>query len=759
MTATAEPPPVITFGWSAAEEGSSAALGRARGIELLGPVHASGYKEGVSLVRRADGQIVQLGPLMYGLLECLDGQTDTDALAVALSRHLGRRVGPAHVMRLAGRLAGLGLLAGSEHNAPPRRNPLLAMRWKVLMTDPATTRRLTAPVTFLFRPGVMWPLLVAFVAVSWFVLIHKGVAAATVQAFHSPGLLLLVFALSVVSAAFHELGHAAACRYAGAEPGGMGMGIYLVWPAFYTDVTDAYRLPRRDRLRIDLAGLYFNAVVAVLTMVGWLLWRVDALLLLVAVQILQMVKQLSPVIRADGYHILSDATGIPDLYAHVGPTLRRLLPGHRHEPTALRGKARLLVTLWVLIVVPVLLSLMLGAVVLLPHLAATAWQTGGRIIDSIPHQAADLQLLELGASALRLLALLLPVAGSALVTQKVLRSTLSRAREWTAGHPARRTVMTVAGAGCVALLIWAWWPSGQYQPIRGNHGGTLPQLLRLDAGPAGAPPPVDVAQLTPGSHLVAAMVPLGGATPTHPAVFLGPAGAGRSPAEVVSFGNGATQATAFPFALPGPPGPGDTQALALGTTDRGVTYDVAYGVLTVSGGNPVTDTNSAYAIADCRACTTVAVSFQVVLVVGQSDVVSPMNGAAAINYKCLACTTTALADQMVVTLRMQPSQQLTARLDAALAQLNLLSKLGAAGTPAAIAGVVDEVQNEVTALLAQSGLVAGQPTTVTTMAGSGAGTTTTQPSPSAPGTTATTTSAGSSTTGTDTSTTTTAAPS
>ena len=39
-----------------------------------------------------------------------------------------------------------------------------------------------------------------------------------------------------------------------------------------------------------------------------------------------MVKQLSPVIRADGYHILSDATGVPDLYAHIGPTLRRLLP-------------------------------------------------------------------------------------------------------------------------------------------------------------------------------------------------------------------------------------------------------------------------------------------------------------------------------------------------------------------------------------------------------------------------------------------------
>ena len=104
------------------------------------------------------------------------------------------------------------------------------------------------------------PVLVGFAVVFWFVLIHKGVASATAQAFDSPELLLLVFGLGVASAGFHEIGHAAACRYGGGRPGGMGAGIYVVWPAFYTDVTDAYRLPRRARLRTDLGGLYFNAV-------------------------------------------------------------------------------------------------------------------------------------------------------------------------------------------------------------------------------------------------------------------------------------------------------------------------------------------------------------------------------------------------------------------------------------------------------------------------------------------------------------------
>src|SRR3954464_10430755 len=290
MTATAEP-------HSPGEAPTTGALDRADGVELLGDVHGSGYKEGAALVRRGDGQMVQLGPLMYALLASGDGRRDAGELAEAMSDGLGRAVEPQHVVRLAEKLGEQGLLAGTEDNAPPRRNPLLALRWKVLVTDPVWTRRLTAPFTVLFRPWLMWPVLAAFVAVCWFVLVEKGVASATADAFHKPELLLLVFVLAVASAGFHELGHASACRYGGATPGGMGMGIYMVWPAFYTDVTDAYRLPRCDRLRVDLGGLYFNAVVAVLTMGLWLATRVDALLLLIGLQILQMVKQLSPVIR------------------------------------------------------------------------------------------------------------------------------------------------------------------------------------------------------------------------------------------------------------------------------------------------------------------------------------------------------------------------------------------------------------------------------------------------------------------------------
>src|SRR5690349_17207730 len=89
----------------------AAGFARADGIELLGPVHGCGYRDGAALVRRADGQMVQLGALMYALLDCVEGDCDKADLARRLSERLGRRVGEEHVTRLAEKLAAQGLLA------------------------------------------------------------------------------------------------------------------------------------------------------------------------------------------------------------------------------------------------------------------------------------------------------------------------------------------------------------------------------------------------------------------------------------------------------------------------------------------------------------------------------------------------------------------------------------------------------------------------------------------------------------------------
>jgi putative peptide zinc metalloprotease protein len=722
------------------------ALAPAAGLELLGEVAGSGYKAGIALVRRSDGQVVQVGPLMYALLEEVDGRRDADALASALSERLGRRLDRAQVVKLAEKLAQQGLLAGFEEHAPPKSNPLLALRWKVVVSDPKVTNRITRPFLVLFRPWLMLPALAAFAAVLWFVLIHHGVAAATAEAFDRPELLLLVLGLTIGSAALHEIGHASACRYSGARPGAMGAGIYIVWPAFYTDVTDAYRLPRRGRLRTDCGGIYFNAVIAVVTLGAWVLTDLDALLLLIGVQLLEIVRNLSPVFRSDGYHILSDATGVPDLFAHVGPTLRRLLPWRRREPSALTGRARLLVTAWVLVIVPVLLGMALLAILLFPRLAATAWESASAIVSAIPDHASDGDVAALLASGVRLLGLALPLAGVAYIAQRLVRGGWRAAMRWSEGRPVRRGVVAIGLAGLLSLVSWAWWPGDQYTPVHASDDGTLVGAFGTVTDPASAVRPSPAATTTPlapGRHLAMALIPRGGPTEEHPALYVikdehgggeptilasadppvtggeaTPAAAASaataSPAAATSTaaptaGTATTgepavptgRAVQLPFTLPDEPGEGDTQALAVNTTDGGIVYKIAYALVTVDGGEPVDNENSAYALASCDGCTTLAASFQVVLVIGQSDRITPINVAQALNVNCPRCITTAIAKQLVISLRAAPSEELLQKLTEELRRLDAIDP---SDSPADVLREIDSISEAIQRHLDESGL-------------------------------------------------------
>jgi putative peptide zinc metalloprotease protein len=411
----------------------------ARGVQLLGEMQGSGYRTAPALVRRQDGQTITLTPLLYRTLEALAHDHTWAEVAEELSSAVDRDVTVEDVQFLVDeKLRPLGLVAACGGVQPETRkhNPLLALKLKVVITDEQVTRRITTPFARLFSPGVAVPLLAAFAAISWWVFVEKGLASALHQALFQPGMILALWAMIVVSAAFHEFGHAAACRYGGATPGAMGAGLYLVWPAFYTEVTDSYRLGRVGRLRVDVGGLYFNAVF---TVVAWALWwclRWDALLLVVVAQHLQMVRQLAPFIRADGYHIVADLIGVPDLFAHIKPTLMSVLP-RRFRPSVqppLKRWARVVVVLWVASVVPILVSVLTVAVLVLPVLVATAWASMGYHWDAAASYWSEGDLAGFVVRLLSVLLVAMPVLSTIYLLSRMLRRTARRV--WRATEPA-----------------------------------------------------------------------------------------------------------------------------------------------------------------------------------------------------------------------------------------------------------------------------------------------------------------------------------
>ena len=623
-------------------------LARAAGIELLGETPGSGYRNPPALVRRGDGQVITLTPLLQQVMLAVDGRRTVAEIAEEVSASSGRLVRADDVRQLVdASLRPLGLLLRADGAEPEvrRSDPLLALRLRRVVTDPAVTRRLTAPFAALFTPLVVIPVVLGFGAIAGWVLFPRGLAAATAQAFGNPALFLAVVVVTVLSAGFHEFGHAAAARYGGSTPGAMGFGFYLFWPAFYTDVTDSYRLGRAGRVRTDLGGLYFNALVVLAVFGIWWVTGWHAVLLVVATQILQMIRQLLPLLRFDGYHVLADLTGVPDLYQRIGPVMSGLLPGRWHQPeaTALKPWARAVVVLWILLVVPLMVGSLLLMVLALPRVLATAWAGIERQAVQVGAAFAEGNILGVLAHALAVVTFVLPILGLGYVLVRLVRSAAVGVWRRTEGRPVHRGLALLLAAALVLGLSWAWWPSGdRYRPVRAFEGGTVLDVVpaasssRLDVGAQGSAPtiwPEDAGPVPTADDPALAMVLVprtgGGAAATEPAA--------QAPTWV------------FPFNRPLPPGEGDNQALAVNTEDGSVLYDVTF-ALVWADGDTALNRNEAYALASCRDCQTVAVAFQVVLLVGSVDVVVPQNLAAAVNYACVECVTYALATQLVVSL-------------------------------------------------------------------------------------------------------------
>jgi putative peptide zinc metalloprotease protein len=193
----------------------------AEGVELLGEYQDSGYSQPPSLVRRPDGQIIQMSPLLYRVTCRIDGSRNPGAIAKLVSEDLGRILNAEQVRHLVtAKLVPLGVVADeAAPPTPPTAHPLLALRARGTLLP----ERAANAAGVLLRPLFRLPLVVAVaasvLAVDYWLFAVHGLGGGVAQVLRDPVDLLVVLGLSVASAAFHECGHATGCRYGGAGPG------------------------------------------------------------------------------------------------------------------------------------------------------------------------------------------------------------------------------------------------------------------------------------------------------------------------------------------------------------------------------------------------------------------------------------------------------------------------------------------------------------------------------------------------------------
>ncbi|MFI1167127.1 hypothetical protein ACH4UM_26900 [Streptomyces sp. NPDC020801] len=436
------------------------------GLRLHGEYQGSGFTDPKYIARRGDGQVVQLSRLLYLVASSIDGVRDAEVIAHRVSARFGREVSGENVRYLVeNKLEPLGVTVPegqeSEEVDAPRSDLLLALKGHRVIFNERRTAKIAQMFAWLHRPAVVVLVLASAVVMDVWLFGFFGAIEPVLEVLDQPVLILIVFVLTVASLVFHEFGHASACRYGGAHPGCIGCGLFLIWPSMYTDVTDVYRIGRGGRLRTDLGGVYFN-VVFMLAMTG-AYFATGAQFFLATVYLghFEILEQLMPAVRLDGYYILGDLAGVPDLYGKIKPILLGLVPGARgraarEEVAGLKKSARTIVATWVLTMVPLLVGELGYALWNLPRIIATMTRSLTEQVVGTGSAFMHGQVVEGLVGLIGCVMLLCPMAGVVYLSVKLSGRIFRAAKRSTAGRPALRVVVCAVALAGLMGLSYAW---------------------------------------------------------------------------------------------------------------------------------------------------------------------------------------------------------------------------------------------------------------------------------------------------------------
>ncbi len=137
-----------------------------------------------------------------------------------------------------------------------------------------------------------------------------------------------------VTKIFHEFGHGLSCKKFGGECHEIGFMLLVMTPCLYCNVSDSWRLPSKwQRAAIGAAGMYIEVILATLaTLIWWFVQPGIVQEICLQVMLISSVSTIlfngNPLLRFDGYYIMSDLLEIPNLHQKSNTALNTLLGRH-----------------------------------------------------------------------------------------------------------------------------------------------------------------------------------------------------------------------------------------------------------------------------------------------------------------------------------------------------------------------------------------------------------------------------------------------
>jgi putative peptide zinc metalloprotease protein len=253
------------------------------------------------VMRSRDGRYFRLSSEAYLVATHHLAGAPPAAIARTLSSEHGLAIPEAQIARMCGRLDSLVQRQGKRVDS--------RFLFRAALVPAAVVRRIASRLGFMFSPAAV------FIVVT---LLATGLilAARTRPALDAGGpQTLCAFLLFLACLLVHEFGHAAAASRAGVEPAEIGLTVFAIFPALYTDVTAAWAAKRRDRVLIDCGGVYFQSAAIGALACAFAATHSQVFVLALVFNLAGAVFSLNPFAKNDGYWILGDALGLANLAA------------------------------------------------------------------------------------------------------------------------------------------------------------------------------------------------------------------------------------------------------------------------------------------------------------------------------------------------------------------------------------------------------------------------------------------------------------
>jgi putative peptide zinc metalloprotease protein len=307
-------------------------------------VHEPTESGGSWIIQRGPHHYYRVQPDLARLALTIDGEHDHAELAAALGAPWTTPDVDAAIATLRERR----LLDDGTAPAPPRSGrirfvPPLTVQFTVLRPENLLRRLAPLVAAVMSRPGRALGTAIALGGPVSLLTHPRDVRAALGTPLPMSTYVWLFLAM-IATTALHEVGHGVVLTSFGGRPSRMGVMLFYLSPAFFCDVSDGWRLPRRSqRVRVALAGAAVQSMVAgssalAAPFVGDRPTRL-ALYAFAVMTIASGLLNLIPLIKLDGYIALMSHLDVPHLRDHAADDARgllaRLLFGGRRAPLAL----------------------------------------------------------------------------------------------------------------------------------------------------------------------------------------------------------------------------------------------------------------------------------------------------------------------------------------------------------------------------------------------------------------------------------------